>query len=65
MFCPNCGKENEDGQSYCRSCGLKLDAISQAVAELLPSAEFAALQRRKRMIGKLGLASLSIAVVIG
>ncbi len=65
MFCPSCGNEDRADQKYCRSCGLKLDAISQVVAELLPSEEHAALQRRKRMFEKLGLASLSIAGLIG
>ena len=65
MFCPNCGKENQADQKFCRSCGLKLDAVLQVVAELLPSEECAALQKRKRIIEKLGIASLSIAGLIG
>ena len=64
MFCPNCGKENGTDQNYCRACGLKLDAISQVVAELLPSEEYAALQKRRRMLEKFGVVSLSIAGVL-
>ena len=26
MKCPNCGKENENGMSYCMACGTKLSA---------------------------------------
>jgi hypothetical protein len=64
MFCPNCGKENQSDQIFCRSCGLKLAAVANAVAELLPSGEHAALQRRRRFVEKLGFASLSIAALI-
>jgi hypothetical protein len=65
MFCPNCGAENRVEQNYCRSCGLKLDAISQAVAEQFPSKEYAELQRRRELFEKLGLFSLSAAGLIG
>ncbi len=65
MFCPNCGVENKGRQGYCRSCGLKLEAISQVVADQFPSEEYAALQRRRRIFERLGLAALSIAGLIG
>jgi len=65
MFCPNCGAENSVGVNYCRSCGLKLDAIIEAVADQLPSREDAGLQRRKEKFERAGLISLSIAGVIG
>ena len=32
MYCPDCGKENPAGQKFCRSCGLSLKPISQALA---------------------------------
>ena len=32
MFCPDSGKENPAGQKFCRSCGLSLKPISQALA---------------------------------
>ncbi len=65
MFCPNCGSENSVDQNYCRSCGIKLDAIVRAVSEQFPSQEFAALQRRKERFNKLSLMSLSVAGLIG
>lgn len=38
MYCPDCGKENPAGQKFCRSCGLSLKPISQALAgEVVPA----------------------------
>ncbi len=31
MFCPNCGREGGPAQNFCRTCGLRLDAIDQVV----------------------------------
>jgi hypothetical protein len=65
MFCPNCGSENKNGQNFCRLCGLKLDAISQAVAEQTPSQEYLVLKRRKEVFEKMGVFSLSVSGIIG
>lgn len=65
MFCPHCSAKNDFDQNYCRSCGLKLDAISKTVAEQFPSVEYAALQKRKELMEKLGVACFSIAALIG
>ena len=65
MFCPNCAAQNNDDQHYCRTCGLKLDAITREVAEQFPSAEYAALARRKRAFEIVGMFSLSISALIG
>ena len=65
MFCPNCGANNEIAHLYCRTCGLKLDAISKNVAEQFPSEEYAALQRRKERFEKLELASFGMTAAIG
>jgi hypothetical protein len=64
MYCPNCGKENAPDQSYCRACGLKLDGVARAVAEILPSEENAALRRRKRILETLGQGALYITGMI-
>lgn len=65
MYCPNCGTKGESDRNYCRSCGLRLDTVADVVAGQLPSAENAALARRRKMVKKLGLGSLSIAGSIG
>jgi hypothetical protein len=31
MYCPRCAKEFESGTSYCRTCGLSLDAVATIV----------------------------------
>lgn len=35
MYCPNCGKENNGEQRFCRACGLGLRSISDALASEL------------------------------
>ncbi len=35
MYCPNCGKENPEKPRFCRSCGLGLQTISQALVNEL------------------------------
>ena len=39
MYCPNCGKENSVEQRFCRSCGISLLTISQALAHELSATE--------------------------
>lgn len=40
MYCPDCGKANPVGQKFCRSCGLSLKPVSQALAgEVVPAEE--------------------------
>ncbi len=65
MFCPNCAAQNNDDQHYCRTCGLKLDAIARQVADQFPSPEYAALARRKRVFEAMGIFSLSVAGLVG
>jgi len=65
MFCPNCAAQNNDAQHYCRTCGLKLDAILREVAEQFPSEEYAVLARRKRAFEVVGMFSLSVSALIG
>jgi hypothetical protein len=35
MYCPNCGKENPEMPRFCRSCGLGLRTISEALVNEL------------------------------
>jgi uncharacterized membrane protein len=65
MFCPNCGSKNSIEQNFCRGCGLKLDAIVEAVSNQFPSKEYADLQRRKERFQRIGVACLSIAGIVG
>ena len=65
MFCPNCGGRNRAKQNYCRTCGLKLDAVAEALIEQRPSKEYAELRRRKERFEKLGLVSISVSALIG
>jgi zinc ribbon protein len=38
VYCPDCGKANPVGQKFCRSCGLSLKPVSQALAgEVVPA----------------------------
>lgn len=60
MFCPNCAAPNEKDQHFCRTCGLKLDAIAAELAEQRPSAEFAELLKKKQRFEMMGVASLSL-----
>jgi hypothetical protein len=30
MHCPKCGENNEEGQHFCRVCGLAIDAVEKA-----------------------------------
>jgi uncharacterized Zn finger protein (UPF0148 family) len=39
MFCPNCGKENEDGSLFCEACGGKILEEQQVVENKRTSAE--------------------------
>ena len=64
MFCPNCGTKNNVGLNYCRSCGLKLDAVVEAVADQLPSQVDSEMQRKKEKAERDAFIHLSIAGAI-
>lgn len=65
MFCPKCGAENNAGLNFCRSCGLKLDKVVEAVSEQLPANVDKELERRSRDHKRAGCRSLLIAGVAG
>jgi hypothetical protein len=31
MFCPTCGNESQDGQKFCKACGVNLQTVSDAL----------------------------------
>ena len=67
MFCPNCGTKTEEGQKYCRACGLSVEKLAGLISEQLPAGalerstpeEVAQLLRRKRKVERL-LAGLGL-----
>ena len=65
MFCPNCAAQNDTSQHYCRTCGLKLDAIAAELTVQNPSEEVAAMLKKKRRMELLGTGTLTIAGIIG
>lgn len=65
MFCPNCAAQNDPTQLYCRTCGLKLDAIVTQLELQKPSEERAELFKKQRLMQRLGVFSLSTAGFVG
>ncbi|HEX8144926.1 MAG TPA: zinc ribbon domain-containing protein [Pyrinomonadaceae bacterium] len=39
MYCPTCGTNNLDGARYCRSCGVDISLVPQALTGRLPQQE--------------------------
>ena len=64
MFCPNCAAINDPSQHYCRTCGLKLDAIAAELTVQNPSEEVAALLNKRKWIELLGKCALTISGII-
>ncbi len=67
MYCPNCGKTNSGEQKFCRSCGLGLEKVVQALVHQLPATDPATeidenLRERQRKV-ELGLKILGTGVV--
>lgn len=60
MYCPNCGKQTASEQRFCRSCGLGLEKVSQAVGEQLPAQMDENLLAEKRKYEWWGMLALSV-----
>src|SRR5580765_3472814 len=66
MYCPRCSKEFESGTSYCRTCGLSLEGVSEIVqgeAESEPETRLG--PHRKLMRIGIGVTFLGMVVGLG
>ncbi|MBK6723691.1 MAG: ECF transporter S component [Acidobacteria bacterium] len=64
LYCPRCSNQFSDGTSYCRSCGLSLDAVSKIVngeAETAPEIT----TRPNFKLMRLGVGLFILGLVIG
>lgn len=60
MFCPNCGKKIAADQKFCRSCGLGLEKVAQAVGEQRPAPVDESLEARKERLERWGFYALCV-----
>ncbi len=49
MHCPNCGTKASGDQKFCRSCGLRLDKLSQLLAEQIATTEPSFLDKQRQI----------------
>jgi hypothetical protein len=61
MYCPKCGAEANEGQSYCRKCGVNLALVGKAVSvgEVIARGDSGLLPRVRVMMGNLKLDEVS------
>ena len=72
MHCPGCGTETSKNQKFCRSCGIGLQMISQAVAKHLSTADSAESsveseankQRRMSTLVRLGIVAFFVGMAL-
>jgi hypothetical protein len=72
MHCPNWGTETSKNQKFCRSCGMGLQMISEAVAKHLSTADFAespdeseaSKQRRMSILALWGIAAFFVGMAL-
>lgn len=67
MFCPKCGKKNNDQASFCSGCGYSFAidlaaGLNQKQAAMAPKQKH---RRKKYIVASIGLAVAVVAVVIG
>ena len=69
MYCPACGSETSADQKYCRSCGMPLDSVTQAVGEHFGDRANVSLDRPRQLervgavIGLSGFTALTLLLV--
>jgi len=56
MFCPNCGSQNADGTAYCRTCGVNLSLVPQALTGQLADDRSSRRKRKRHNDGPPSLA---------
>ena len=61
MYCPKCGAEANEGQSYCRKCGVNLALVGKAVSvgEVIARGDSGLLPRIRVVMGNLKLDEVS------
>lgn len=64
MYCPRCGKQFDLGTSYCRTCGLSLDGVSDIVSGEAES-EPVVTRRPNFKLFRIGIAMFILGLVIG
>lgn len=64
MYCPRCGKQFDLGTSYCRTCGLSLDGVSDIVSGESES-EPVVTSRPNFKLFRIGIALFMLGLVIG
>ena len=69
MYCPSCGMQTSPDLKYCRSCGMALQTISDAVAQHTGQALEKSESRRKRLerwgtfTGMVGVGAIMLLIV--
>ena len=65
MYCPGCGTESPADQQFCRSCGLSLGQVLQALADPKESPTLKRLVEAKRATRIVARVFLAIALLFG
>lgn len=64
LYCPRCGKQLNEGTSYCRTCGLSLDGVSNIVSGESESKPVVT-RRPNFKLFRIGIALFILGLVIG
>lgn len=61
MYCPKCGAEGNDGQNYCRKCGVNLALVTKAVriGDTIARGDSGLLPKIKTVMGNMKLDEMS------
>lgn len=64
MFCPHCGKENDNKSVFCAACGIRINESPAAPPQAVPAKNYAPLIKKETMI-KFSLASVLVLLYAG